>query len=276
MPFHAVILAALLGSGEPKDPPRGGDMTDVQRRALEASLQEFQERTRASAALRKRVAAGLPEASPVLLHRVTDRRYDEESLRQVTDIVRRAVAESGLYPKDKPPALRPRVSVLGKSRVVLIEVEGPPVAVSATEEKGPLRVSVWVCPDRATALDLFWLRRGGSVPEVGDGPDSLTLDSRSAVLPKKDAPGEMAYQHLPQQVLSVALKKGDPQTQGNRVGFLHANVIVEMHRLTYFRPKTAPDWMTGGLMPNDIKALLALGAALDKRLKEVADTPKGK
>jgi hypothetical protein len=113
-------------------------MTDVQRLTLEASLQELQERTRASPGLRKRVAAGLPEAGPVLLYRVADRRYDEGYLRQVTDIVRRAVADSGLYPKDDPPALHPRVSLLRKSRVVLVELEGPPVAVSATEEKGPL------------------------------------------------------------------------------------------------------------------------------------------
>jgi hypothetical protein len=251
-------------------------MTDVQRRMLESSLLELQERTRASAELRKRVAAGLPETGPVLLYRVADRRYDEGHLRQLTDLVQRAVAASGLYPKGKPPALAPRVTLLGKSRVVLIEVEGPPVAVSATEEKGPLRVSVLVCPDRATALGLFWLRRGGSLPAAGDGPDSLRLDSRSALLPGKDAPGEMAYQHLPQEGISVALKKGDPRTQGNRVGFLRHNVIVEMHRLTYTREKTDPDWLTVGLTPSDIKELLALGAALDKRLKEVAGTPIAK
>jgi hypothetical protein len=276
MPLHAVILAALLGADQPPDQPRGGAMTDVQRLALEASLQELQERTRASAEVRKKVVAGLPETAPVLLYRVTDRRYDEEHLRQLIDLVRRAVIASGLYPKGKPPALRPRVSVLGKSRVVLIEVEGPPVAVSGTEEKGPLRVSVWVCPDRATALDLFWLRRGGSVPAAGDGPDSLRLDSRSAVLPEKEAPGEMAYQHLPQEGISVALKKSDPRTQGNRVGFLRHNVIVELHRLTYSRAKTDPDWLTTGLTADDIKDLLALGAALDKRLKGVAGTAKEK
>jgi hypothetical protein len=251
-------------------------MTDQQRLIVEAWLQECQERTRASPGLRKRIAAGLPEASPVILHRMTDDRYDEESLRRVADLVRQAVAETGLYAKDKPPALRPRVFLLGKSRVVLIEVEGPPVAVSATEEKGPLRISVWVCPDRASALDLFWLRRGGSVPDAGDTPDKLQMDDRSAVIPKSDAPGEMAYQYLPQKAISVALKKSDPRTRGNRVGFLRHNVIVEMQRLTWFREKTDPDQVTIGLTSSDIKALLALGTAVDKRLKEVAGTPKEK
>jgi hypothetical protein len=275
MSAHALLLAAVVFAAPPPGRPGGGAMTELQRQALGLSLQELQERTRASAEVRKRVAAGLPEKSPVVLYRLADGRYDDESLRRLTDLVRRAVAGSGLYPKGKPPGLRTRVSVLGKSRVVLVEVEGPPVAASATEEKGPLRVSVWVCPDRATALDLFWLRRGGSVPEAGDGPDSLKLDDRSAVFPKGEGPGEMAYQHLPQEAISVPLKKGDPRTLGNRAGFLRHNVIVDLRRLTYVREKGDPDWLTGGLTRADVKALLALGAALDKGLKRAASAPKG-
>src|SRR5262249_33902231 len=191
-----------------------------------------------------------------------DKRYDDNTLRSLTDLVQQAVRASGRYAKEVPTP-KPAVSVLEKTRIVAVAFPYPAVAVSDKEAKAELVLTVWVCPDRSTALHLAWLRQRGGVPDRKSAAEDLQADAPAAarLLAGKGQPGEIVYKYDPQETLSEAVKKGDPRVGHGRLGMLRDNILVEAATHSYSRPEPKGDWFSAGLSRSDVQELMALFAA---------------
>ncbi len=184
-----------------------------------------------------------------------------------------AVSLSGRYPRDAAPAGLPAVTEMPKSGVVVLRLAYPGFAVSETEEKEELTVSLWICPDRLTALALYWLRRGG-VPADLASPERPEPDRPSYhALRAQDAPGEIAYWFSDDWVHNAPLVRGDPRAGGDRMGFLRDIVLVEAATWTYTRPGAGEKWRCAGMISGDAREVYAVLRALDESLSAPLDGP---
>ena len=126
------------------------------------------------------------------------------------------------------------VTVMPHTEIVRVDATYPAPPASKDLESGPLTIERLGLPDRATAIALFWLRRG--VFEVWiRHPLRLSRDpsspSREDTIGSKagdDHPGEVAYWDYPKMMISVMLTKRIASTYPvDRLLFLRGNVVVE-------------------------------------------------
>jgi hypothetical protein len=203
-------------------------------------------------------------------HELPDGDPSADSLESIKRVVHEAIRGSGRYPAD-PPAAGPLDAVLlGESRIIRMMSSYPALVVSETEEREALRIEVWVCPDRLTALALFWFRRGNPLHEedtrLAELKDFSSVQGLFHTLDAMDSPGELAYWMRAGAFYSVPLERGDPRAGGDRMGFLRRNVVVEASSWTYQRPSPQGQWKTVGMTTTDVREIKALLGTLDLSL----------
>ncbi len=168
---------------------------------------------------------------------------------------------------------RPVTTMMPRIRIVRIEMTYPSPPASKDLEPGPLTIDAWVCPDRATALALFWLRKGGFRHLDQTSPEAVT---RSILAIREDAigtpvgddhPGEVASWDYPRNMISVMLTKGHKPMPADRLLFLRDNVLVEASAIEYGWNEEVKKWILGPLRDcaPDIAAIMrAIDAGLLK------------
>ncbi len=131
--------------------------------------------------------------------------------------------------------------------IVRVESTYPAPAASKDLEPGPLVIDAWVCPDRATALALFWLRNArGTMKTMSPEVVRRSLLEAKAkphpLEPGENPPGERACWNYPRLVIAVILPKGHKPMPADRLGFLRGNVVVEASTVEFRRNETGKDW----------------------------------
>jgi hypothetical protein len=265
VPLAAALVILALMPKQTADLPEGKAMAAIQYQLVDQAVVDLRSQVESNAEVRKKVTGDLPMEAAPILYRATGKHLDEKVSEAIAALLYEAVTKSPRYATKKPARSKPHVTMLEKSQVAVVDLAFPAVAVSDKEEKGELSVTVWLCPDRATALALAWLRAGGMPPDKRT-VESMTLSSGSAILRGEPYAGELSFRHLPQGLLNAALRKGDARTLNNRVGFLRRNVVLETRSLHFYRNAANADWLTPGMTEDDVKELLDLLREVDRAL----------
>lgn len=202
---------------------------------------------------RRKVAGPLATvAKPPLFDSLNpaDRSYQDQLRRDLAALSEGAVARSRRYAKPVRPS-GTSVSFLPASRIVVAEFVFPPVAVTPTQEEGDLTIDYWICPDRTSALGLYWLR-SGMISAVGYGRHSEveravaeSLRRGGWFVPPKSAElvGESAYWLDPSLTSQLPSRGEDEAEDANRYSFLRGNVVVEIATPEYVRMRNGGKWI---------------------------------
>jgi hypothetical protein len=199
---------------------------------------------------RRKVAGPLAtEAKPLLFgsRDPSDRAYQEQLRRDLAARSERAVARSRRYQGLVHPS-GTSVSFLPASSIVVAEFVFPPVTVTPTREKGALTIDYWICPDRTSALGLYWLR-SGPILSVGYGRHSEVerAVARSTPIGERghdgrfwrpnaaEDVGESAYWIDPTSTSALPSRGEDEAADAVRYSFLRGNVVVEIATPDYVR-----------------------------------------
>jgi hypothetical protein len=264
-----LVLSFGLSAAKAEEPPRAGERS---LESIDTDVAALTQILKDSRFIRSRIVGDLSlEDTPPALYRMEGGKIDEKILESVGEAIVNAVRDSGRYSGEMPQVGQATTSFLVKSRAVLIKNSYPAVRVTETEERADLTVQLWICPDRPTALALFWLRRGGTVPPREANPDEIKIEwSTYRVLEQSGMPGETAYIYSDEIRYSLPLLKGDPRAGGDRMGFLLGNVIVEASTWTYMRGwRREPEPAAVGMMPGGYKETLDLLGSLDRYIRSV-------
>ena len=197
---------------------------------------------------------------------------------RLSALVQDSVAKNAMYGECAKIRPRPTQTVMLDSRIVRYEITYPaPPATKDLEASGPLTVDVWVCPDRHTALALFWLRKGGDRfldTRLRDGSSQSVLDPtfpmKRSVLDARfhvtaselavdgDPPGESGYCFNPRLEVSVSPTKALEPMPADRLSFLRGNVVVEASTVEYRWHENQKRWLATDLRKcaPDLVALL--------------------
>ncbi len=238
------------GSGQTvgnKVPYNGLGVSDITRQKqapwIERALPKLAALLAGSEDARRKVAGPLAaEGKPTLLvdRNPSDPAYHERLKRDLAGWSEAAVRRSLRYDKPVHPT-GSSVTFMPASGIVVAEFIFPPVTVSPTREKGDLTIGYWICPDRNSALGLFWLR-SGQISAVGYGRHSEVERAVAAStplgagghdgrfgLPKgADSIGESAYWLDPNIATQLPSRSADEAAEANRYSFLRGNVVVEV------------------------------------------------
>ncbi len=165
-------------------------------------------------------------------------------LERLTALVHSAVADNPRYGVGATAKPKPTVTGMPQTHTVRVAITYPAPPASAALEPGPLTFDIWVCPDRDTALALFWCRRGG-INVLARMPQTMKqriLDPRlhyaaPEIAKDQQPPGEAASWIFPRMAISVFLEKGHKPMPEDRLSFLRGNVVVEAStvELAWFR-----------------------------------------
>jgi hypothetical protein len=182
-----------------------------------------------------------------------------------------AVAANPRYGRGGKAKPRPTVTVMHKSRIVRIEATYPAPVASKNLEPGPLTIDAWVCPDRPTALALFWLRNWGLGrldPSTSEAVAKSLLKADAfctATKAREGDPGESAYWYFPRLAVSVILPKGHKPLYPDRFSFLRGNVVVEASTVEFTWEEESKDWLAFQLTvcaPDIVAVMRSIDAGL--------------
>jgi hypothetical protein len=194
-------------------------------------------------------------------------------LERLSSLVRAAIAANPRYGPGGKAEPQPAVAVMPRTRIVRVEVMYPAPPASKNLEPGPLTIDAWVCPDRETALALFWLRKGGFRHLDETSPEAVM---RSVLAIREDAissdagddhPGEVASWDYPRTMISVMLTKGHKPMPADRLLFLRGNVLVEASTVEYTWNESVKKWFAANLResaPVVVAVMRSIDAALLK------------
>jgi hypothetical protein len=191
-------------------------------------------------------------------------------LERSSNLVHAAVASNPRYRQSaraKPP---PAVTVMPDSRIVRVEMTYPAPPASKDLEPGPLTIDAWVCPDRQTALALYWLRRWGGNFLVPSPPGDLVKsvvaapDFGTVKAAEKDL-GESSYRLSPATLNAAPLTKADVPIPAERLSFLRGNVVVEASTLEFVLIEEEKKWLVLSLRqcaPDVVAIMRSIDAGL--------------
>jgi internalin A len=235
-----------------------------------------------SAEARRNVAGPLATAAKPLLfgsRNPSDRAYQERLRRDLAARTEEAVERSRRYERLMHPS-GTSVSFLPASGIVVAEFVFPPVTVTPTHEKGDLTIDFWVCPDRTSALGLYWLR-SGQILSVGYGRHSEVEravakstpigerghDGRFWLPKPAEDVGESAYWLDPNSTSQLPSRGPDEAAEANRYSFLRGNVVVEIAIPEYVRQRNGGKliWLCSSSEYN-AKEFLDIARAIDQDL----------
>ena len=271
-----MCLAASAGDAGGDDPvPRPDAMQDSpaeQSAWLDQVIPELVAAMRASEEVRAKVAGPLAavKATPSPLTPQAEGLAPGD-LGRWSVLADAAVAANPRYGRVGKAKPRPTVAVMPHTGIVRVEATYPAPPASKDLEPGPLTIDAWVCPDRETALALFWLR---SVVLTIDTrlPETLrqsVLDTK-AVMPLLDAkekpPGERAFWYDPRFAISVILTKGHKPMPADRLCFLRGNMVVEASTVEFTRGRPNEEWKAWPLercAPDVVAIMRAIDAGLN-------------
>ncbi len=203
---------------------------------------------------------------------------DLERWMAVADAAVAANPRYGRGGKDKPRVTK---TVMPRTGVVRVEVAYPAPPASKHLEPGALVIDAWVCPDRASAMALFWLRRGGFRHLDQTTPEAVT---RSILTVREDAiateagddhPGEAASWDHPKLMISVMLTKDREHIPVDRLLFLRGNVVVEASTNEFVWNEGAKKWVAAE--PSETAPdIVAVMRAIDAGLVRLTKPPEPK
>ncbi len=201
-------------------------------------------------------------------------------LERLSALINAAVAGNPRYGPGAKAIPRAAVTIMPGARIVRVEVTYPAAPATNELEPGPLTFDVWVCPDRETALALFWCRRGGSWT-LDATPERLVeklLDGRShyttpEIQKNENPPGESASWVFPRMAISVVLPKGHKPMPSDRLTLIRGNVVVEASTVEYTWGEPWKAWLAFQLQDcvPDVTAVLR---AIDSGLIGVTEREK--
>jgi len=251
------IILVVLGShvAESFDRSIQADLDDEVSRLVRAMSE--------SKVISEEVAGGLElELDKPVLYDVADSAYDSSHLRAIDNAIRAAVGKTR---RDLRPLSPAGIEALVlDSGIAVLETNYPPIVVSETEERSALSVRLWVCPDRISAVALFWIRRGGSLPDNSDVVRSRGISStHHNLLQGDDVPGELAYSYSIASSFNAPLEKGDEMAGGDRMGFIRKNLVIEVSTWTYVRLHSTGKWVTLGMMDGGSKEATSIMKDVD-------------
>lgn len=267
----ALILASLtmclaVGAGDQPSHRRPGPLeTSPAERSswLDQAVPKLTAGMRNSKEVHAKVAAAIPagRVAPLVLVPRAEGLAPADLQRWAT-LVNAAVSANTRYGSGAKASSPPRVSVLGHSRVVRVELIYPAPAAEVALEPGPVAIDAWVCPDRETALALYWFRSGNPAFDESS-PETIrrtVLDDVShspPIDPKEAPPGEASAWAFPRNAISVDLAKGHKPMPTDRLMFLRGNVVVEVSTVEYTWDYKQKEWLALWLRQcaSDIKAM---------------------
>ena len=202
-------------------------------------------------------------------------------LERWTAVADAAVAANPRYGrggKDKP---RATVRLMPHTKIVRVDATYPAPPASKDLEPGALVIDAWVCPDRASAMALFWLRRGGFRHLDQTTPEAVT---RSILTVREDAiateagddhPGEAASWDHPKLMISVMQTKDREHIPVDRLLFLRGNVVVEASTNEFVWNEGAKKWVAAE--PSETAPdIVAVMRAIDAGLVRLTKRPEPK
>ncbi len=209
----------------------------------------------------------------------SERAYQERLRRDLAVRSEVAVGRSRRYKGPMHPSVT-SVSFLPASSILVAEFVFPPVTVSPTQEKGDLTIDYWICPDRTSALGLYWLR-SGQIFSVGYGRHSEVEravakstpigesghDGRFWPRQPAEAVGESAYWLVPKIASQLPSRGKDEAAVANRYSFLHGNVVVEIATPDYVGQRNGDNfiWLCDSPESND-QEFLGIARSIDQDL----------
>jgi len=275
-------LGATVGN---KVPYNGLALSDITRQKqsplIERTMPKLTVLMARSEDARRKVAGSLAvEGKPGLLTspNPSDRGYQEQLRRDLAGRTEAAVRQSRRYAKAVRPA-GSSVTFLPASRIVVAEVLFPPVSVSPTRQKGELTIDYWICPDRISALALYWLRSGqinsvrygryseveravaAAAPISKEGHDGRFAAPAAAVVV-----GEAAYWFDPMMTMQLPARSEDEASQANRYSFLRGNVVVEIASPDYILQQNGNRLLWIGNVERNPQEFLDIARAIDQDL----------
>ena len=245
---------------------------------IDANLPRLVDAMRQSAAICAKVAgdASIVEKRPFPIV-ATPIGLSEHDRKTLTIFINDAISANRRYGRGVRAESVPSVIVMPRSRIVRAEFAYPAPDPTENLEPQPLTIDVWVCPDRLTAVALFWLRDRGfrfldtasperiseSVEFIGGPFNHLKLGDQH--------PGEIAYWGHPKVGMSAMPTKGQKNIPPDRLVFLRDNLVIEASTdefvwnvglnqwVAYSMTKCAPDvsslmqLIDVGIMKNRVK-----------------------
>lgn len=185
-------------------------------------------------------------------------------------LVRAAVAGSSRYGGGAMTRPRPTVAVMSHTGIVRVEMTYPAPPASKSLEPGPLTLDLWFCPDRETALALYWLRRWGVEFFVPAPPGELAKSIAAApdfgkVEAAEKGLGESSYVLGPRLQSALPMTKADAPIPADRVSYLRGNVVVEASTVEFVWDEQQKIWLA--LFLNQCRPdVVAIVRAIDAEL----------
>lgn len=244
---------AVEGAGEDLTPRSPGPLEDSpaeQSAWLDHAIPRLTAAMRPSREVRAKVSGALAAAKiPPSSLRPRAGGLTSGDLERLSALVHAAVVASPRYGRGAAKA-RPRltVAVMPRTGIVRVEVTYPAPPAEKDLEPGPLTIDAWVCPDRETALALFWLRSGtptfdATSPETARRTVLDDVSHPPPIDPKEAPPGEAAAWHYPRLAISVVLPKGHKPMPADRFCFLRGNVVVEASTVEFTWSADQQKWL---------------------------------
>ena len=203
-------------------------------------------------------------------------------LERSSDLAHAAVAGNPRYRQGAKAKPRPTVTVMPNTRIVRVEMTYPAPPASKSLEPGPLTIDIWVCPDRETALALYWLRRWGVrflVPSPPDGLVKSVVDSPDfgKVKPGEKDLGESSYWLSPGLQNAAPWTKADVPIPADRLSLLRGNAVVEASTVEFVWDKIQKKWIALNLnqcAPDVVAIMRAIDTGLVRPEKPEESKPK--
>jgi hypothetical protein len=242
------------------------DEFTIERLAIEASnlthLMGESMRVRAEVA----GALSVDQQKPVL-YLLSAGDYDQSYVRMIEDSLYAAVSERRAAERQESSGKSIEVRFL-EPGIVMIESRYASLVISKDEQRAPLTVRFWICPDRLSALAVFWLRRGGVLSDSSDGKPGLNLEGASDnLVDMEDAPGEATYSFSQAHMFNAPPRRDGERGGGDRMGFIRNNVVVEASTWTFIRTPAGGEWVTVGMMAGGAKEVLSVLRVLDSFIR---------
>ena len=197
-------------------------------------------------------------------------------LERLSALINAAVAGNSRYAQGARVRPNPTLTVMPRTHIVRVEVTYPAPPATKDLELAPLTFDVWVCPDRETALALFWCRRGGytlldALPEV---MKQRILDlglhyAQPEMARDEHPPGESASWIFPRMAISVLLPKGHEPMPADRLSFVRGNTVVEASTVEYGRRGREKEWLAGSMLSECGPDVVAVLHAIDGGLVRI-------
>ncbi len=220
--------------------------------------------------IQQKISGGFPWAKgKTVLYRVNENRVDPKVIGNLKKAVHQQVKDCGRYEGLKIQATKPASMVTKAMRILVVTFKFNGYLVTDSYRKDPLVIRFWICPNRATAQLLAWLRRGNELP-----PGS-TLEERRKNFQSHDLGlfyfedlnyGEIAYGIWPSYEISRSLPEEDPRSIQTRA-FLRQNIIVEASTRSLTRPSSEAPWTSSGADVESFQEMDKILVALDHFIK---------